>query len=134
LDECEIESVTDACLEYGEKVAELEKLLELQKPTLDALKTMAAEVQQVKLAIPEPQPAFRSPELTEAVLEAKRITEEKGISSGEAAVAWETVEEIASAGSANALGGKMDDECLVDAAKEACAAIEELNRVLNMQK
>lgn len=134
MDECEIESVTDACLEYGEKVAELEKLLQLQKPTLDALQTMAAEVQQVKLAIPEPKPASRSPELSAAFLAAKQISEEKGVTSSEAAVAWETVEEIASAGSGNALGGKMDDECLIDAAKEACAAIEELNRVLNMQK
>ena len=47
----------------------------------------------------------------------------------------ETVEEIAAAGNANALGGALsDDECLVDAAMEACVALEELNRVLNTKK
>jgi hypothetical protein len=65
----------------------------------------------------------------------KKITEEKGIKSGEAAVAWETVEEIAAAGNGAAMGGIMtDDECLVEAAAEACAVLEALNTLISKKK
>ena len=49
----------------------------------------------------------------------------------EAALAWETVEEIAAASNAPALGGKLTDECLVEAI-EACEALDELNKALNL--
>lgn len=119
-------------------MVELQSLIESTRPTLAALQTTAAAVKQVKLAVPEEKKGggVASPALTAALEEAKKITADKGLTSSEAKVAWETVEEIAASGSqANALGGALsDDECLVDAAMEACAALEELNRVLELKK
>ena len=74
--------------------------------------------------------APNSAALDAALEEAKAVTADKGIKSPEAAVAWETVEEIAAAGNANALGETLTDfECVVEAAKEACVALEELGKI-----
>lgn len=70
-----------------------------------------------------------SPELREAIREAKEVSEKMGAASIEAILAWETVEEIASASNSPALGGMLDDECLVETI-EACEAMEELQRAL----
>jgi len=134
LDECDVEDVRQECVEYNEKLEELQRLLEDQKPAMAALQTMANEVKQVKLANPSSKVSTDSPQLQEAMAEAKSITEEKGIQSAEARIAWETVEEIAASGNDNAMGARLTDECLVDAAIEACAALDELNRVLDEQQ
>ena len=136
LDECDVEDVRQECVEYNEKLEELQRLLEDQKPAMAALQTMANEVKQVKLANPSSSKVSStdSPQLQEAMAEAKSITEEKGIQSAEARIAWETVEEIAASGNDNAMGARLTDECLVDAAIEACTALEELNRVLDEQQ
>ena len=138
MDNCDVDSLEDDdCEEYALKLAELNQLLEEHKPTLTALQAKASEVHKVKLPTPgnkdDVKPAGASAAVVEALEEAKRITAEKGLDSNEARVAWDNVEEIAAAKSlSNALGGSMSaDECLVDAAMEACAALEELNRVLN---
>jgi hypothetical protein len=100
---------------------------------------MAADVQKIKIPVPgnkdDVKPAGASAALVAALEEAKRITAEKGLASNEAKVAWDNVEEIAAAKSlSNALGGSMSaDECLVDAAIEACEALEELNRALQLK-
>jgi hypothetical protein len=49
-------------------------------------------------------------------------------------VAWAEVEEIASSGLGNALGTRLDDECLVESAMTACVALEELSRAVNLQR
>ena len=132
-DECDIteEALSAACMEYESKMEELQGLLKAQQPAMSQILDMADNVKKIKLSIPEPKAAPNSPALAAALAEAKRITEEKGLTSPEAAVAWDNVEEIASAGSSNAMGGKItEDECLVEAALEACEAMAELNRVL----
>jgi glycerol-3-phosphate dehydrogenase len=137
LDECAIdeEAMSAACLEYSTKVEEMEKLLKAQGPAISALASMAANVKAIKLAVPVAPVGTSSPQLLEAMAEARAVTEEKGITSSEAKIAWETVEELASADNSASLGGKMDaDECLVDAAMEACAAMEELQRLLDAAK
>ena len=103
LDECDVEDVRQECVEYNEKLEELQRLLEDQKPAMAALQTMANEVKQVKLANPSSKVSTDSPQLQEAMAEAKSITEEKGIQSAEARIAWETVEEIAASGNDNAI-------------------------------
>ncbi len=109
--------------------------MKTQQPNIQAMKEMAESIKQVKLAIPAPVTGAASEQLEIALAEAKAITAEKGLSSPEARVAWDNVEEIASAGVGNALGGVLtEDECLVDAALEACAAMEELNRLLDARK
>jgi uncharacterized protein (DUF342 family) len=128
-----------ACEEYAMKLAELEKMIEATKPTLSALQSMAVEVQKVKLPVPESKDGAKpgaSAALLQALEEAKRITAEKGLTSDDAKVAWDTVEEIAAAKSlSNAMGGSLSaDECLIDAAMEACQALEELTRALELKK
>ena len=119
------------CLGYVAKLNELEKLVQNNQPFLSSMQKMASELQEIKLAAPSSSAGSNSPGLQAALDNAKAVTEEKGISSPEAKVAWDTVEEIAAAGSHNAEGGQLTvDECLVDAAKEACVALEEFNKVL----
>lgn len=135
-DECEVEEVSPDCLEYNESVSELQALLDANKPNLATLETIiSSSVSKVKLAVPSSTSAPNSPELQAALDEAKKITEDKGITSSEAAVAWETVEEIAAAGNGAAMGGTLsEDECLLEAASEACAALEALNAVIESRK
>jgi hypothetical protein len=134
-DDCSVDDVDKACLEYNAKMEELEAIIKAQKDSVVALKEMVVSVQKVKLAVPEAKSGEPSPGLTAALAEAKKITEEKGLDSPEARVAWANVEEIASADNSNALGaGLTADECLVDAALEACAALEELERLIEERK
>ena len=122
-------------MEYNAKIEEMEKILAQQQPVLKAMTEMANEIKAVKLTIPEPKVGAANPQLKDALAKAKQITEEKGITSPEAKVAWDAVEEIAASSSNdNAMGVMLTDECLVEAAREACEAIEELNRVLNLTK
>jgi len=131
-DECEVEEVSSDCLEYNKSLEKLQVLLEASKPSLTSLvDDISTSISQVKLAVPKSTAAPNSPELITALEEAKKVTEENGIDSPAAQVAWSTVEEIAAAGNSNAVGGALSaEECLVDAAKEACEAIEELNRMI----
>ena len=120
------------CQEYDAKLDELQNLLRYQEPALNNLKDLANEVSnKVKLSVPEPSVGTPSPKLLEAVNNAKAVTDKNGIASSEAKLAWAEVEEIAAAGTDNAMGSNYADECLVEAAREACAALEELHRVLN---
>lgn len=123
-------------MEYEAKLEELGRLMEEAKASVHP-PTMEESVKPVKLPdVPQQKPAAQSAELQEALATAKSLTEKHGIQSSEARVAWETVEEIASASERNdALGGKLSaDECLVDAALEACEAMEELHRVMDKRK
>jgi hypothetical protein len=135
-DECEVDEVSPDCLEYNESVSELQALLDANKPNLATLETIiSSSVSKVKLAVPSTTSSPDSPELQAALAEAKKATADKGITSPEAAVAWETVEEIAAAGNSAALGGTLsEDECLLEAASDACAALEELSRVIESRK
>lgn len=112
-------------------MSELKALIKAQNEGAAALKSMVSEVKKVKLSVPESKPGMPSVQLKVALAEAKKATAEKGIDSPEARVAWETVEEISAADNSGALGaGLTADECLVDAAQEACEALEELSRVM----
>jgi len=131
-DECDVveEWIDNDCAEYSAKLDELNRLLE---ETKHSVPPSAEQIQPIKLAsVPQQKAGEQSKELTEALANAKSLTGTYGIHSSEARLAWETVEEIASASERNdALGGKLSaDECLVEAAMEACDALNELNRVI----
>ena len=130
--ECLVEEdISKACLDYGDKLDELSQLLEQAKPQFSKLRSLARDMARIKLQPVQQAPASDSPELRQALSQATRITKEQGATSADAKIAWETVEEIASAGLQNSLGGRlMDDECLVETALDACLALEELNRVV----
>lgn len=135
-DECDVEVVSQECLEYSAALEELQELIEEHKPVLSNLSdNIASSVKQIKLSAPKTSAAPQSDALKAALEEARSITEAKGLGSPEAAVAWEAVEQIAADGSSNALGGAISaDECFVEAAKEACEALEELNRFIESRK
>jgi hypothetical protein len=129
------EAGSAACMEYGQKLEELSQLVGSSAPVLNKMKELTSEIKAVRLAVPKPTVTPPSSELKEAIAKAKEVTAKLGIESDEAKVAWDVVEEISSAGtSGSALGGFITDECLVDAAQDACVAMDELNRFLEEAK
>ena len=135
-DECDItdEELSAKCMEYDSKMEELKSIVgNFEMSKFDQMKALTAELSSIKMTVAS-APKPDSPELREAVAaalaEAKKISKEKGADSPEAKVAWSEVEEVASSGLSNAFGPRLDEECLVDTAKEACEALEELNRAL----
>lgn len=128
--ECQI-SDAKACEEYAKKVDGLAGIVEEIKPNIESMRSLlASQLEDIKLMDYVAAPAKDSPELREALAEAKAISDEKGASSKEAAVAWDIVEEIAAAGTGNSMGVNLDEECLVETAQDACRALEELDRVM----
>lgn len=100
-DECEVDVpvVSPECVEYGEALDELQELIASPRAVSEA-----AAVEPVKLSGSQGIAGPQSKELEIALEEARAITAEKGLSSPQAAVAWEIVEEIAASGNANAMG------------------------------
>lgn len=135
-DECDVEVVTQECLEYNAQLEDLQDLLEAHAPGMTSFsKELAETIEPIKLVRPEAPGAPPIPELAAALEEARSLTDRHGLDYPESVVAWETVEEIAASGSSNALGGSLDeDECLVEAAREACAALEELQKIISARK
>lgn len=144
--ECTVEDDTSrACQEYQAKLEELQRLV-TEIPKLERVKTLAEEIQAIKLRDPVAaaassaasasggSPAPDSPELRAALERAREISRQVGSDAPEARVAWEAVEEIASAGLGNAMGPRLDEECLVESSLQACLALEELSRVVNLQR
>jgi len=113
-----------------ETVKRLSKDFKIQKQHME---DVAAEMATIKLAPPEKRPAPKSPAVEKALAEAKAASEKYGPTSPEARVAWTELEEIASSGLENAMGGDLTEECLVSSA-EACIALEELDRFVNLEK
>lgn len=120
-------------MEYGEKLDQLSQLVKQNKPHIEQMRGLATELQKIKLNVAKSAPAEDSPELRAALKEAQAATEKYGATSSEAKNAWDNVEEIASSGLNNSLGGMLGDECLVET-MEACEALDELNRALNLAK
>jgi hypothetical protein len=125
------EEASKACMEYGEKLDQLTELVKKNKPYVEQMKGLAAELKQIKIKAAPAQPAADSPELRAALKAAQEASEKYGPTSPEAKVAWDIVEEEAAAGVDNALGGMLTDECLVETL-EACEALDELNRALKV--
>mmetsp|Transcript_12415 Transcript_12415/g.26283 ORF Transcript_12415/g.26283 Transcript_12415/m.26283 type:complete len:262 (-) Transcript_12415:252-1037(-) len=96
------------------------------------MKDVAAELQAIKLSPPERKPSPKIPGLWDAKLKARATSMQFGNESPESKLAWEEVEEIASSGLQNAVGGNLflEDTCDLVQAAEACMALEELDRFL----
>merc|ERR1712210_162241 len=103
---------------------------------LDQVKKLADDLKGVKLAPPpsgvssETDP--RAADAMKAALAAARsATEEHGMESAEARLAWETVEEIAaSASNGEATRAPLDEECLIELI-EGCEALEKFKAALD---
>ena len=96
------------------------------------MKDVAAELKAIKLSPPTKKPPPTIPGLWDAKLKARALTQQFGAQSAEAKLAWEEVEEIASSGLQNAVGGTLfqEESCDLVKAAEACMALEELDRFL----
>lgn len=122
-------------MEYGDKLDTLYDLLRENKPKLDLMKSLVTDLHAIKLTVgTKGAAAPDSPALQKLLKEAKDAEQEFGRGSPQAAVAWAELEEVASSGYSNAVGPRLDEECLVETAMEACQAIDELNRALDLQK
>jgi len=93
---------------------------------------IATELAAIKLAPTKEKPKPKIPGLLASKIKARAMSKNFGNESKEAKLAWEEVEEIASSGLQNALGGKLEDgeECDLEQAAEACMALEELDRFI----
>jgi Ca2+-binding EF-hand superfamily protein len=138
-DECDVENVSQDCLDYNAALEDLQELIAANKipeSSSPIRKELASTVAPVKLSAPQTKAAPQSKELQAALEEARSLTASKGMSSKEAIFAWETVEEIASAGTSNAMGDVLSsEECFVfeEASKEACNALEELSKITDSE-
>jgi hypothetical protein len=126
--------ISNACLDYSGKLASLHDLLGEYSPKLETLRALTAEMESIKMTVAKSQVGSDSPEVRAALEHAKAVSAEKGASSPDAKIAWAELEEIASSGTGNAMGTRLDEECLVESAKEACLALEELERVMGLAR
>ena len=131
--ECDIEATSPECLDYGRFLDELVVVRDAMAQ-LDKTKqrvSLVQALQAIRIQAPEGTKVKSSPELTQALDAAKQATSEFGVTSAEARLAWETYEEIASAGYGNAVNVvSLLEECSVEVGADACKAIEELERVM----
>jgi len=116
--------------EYKEKVKLLALLLEESQAKIQSIKTLTEEVKAVQIVDAPSARSTVDPAAMKSVLKEAQEAEKKfGKDSTEAMVAWDIVEEVASSDRSGAIGGSIEDECLVEAL-EACEALEELNRAV----
>lgn len=93
-------------------------------------KSLAETLKLIRMEQPKSAKAASSDKLATALEEAKVATEQHGVTSPEARLAWETYEDIAASGLDNAVGINLLEECDIEAGQDACKAMEEMNRVL----
>eukprot|EP00587_Corethron_hystrix_P012557 CAMPEP_0113322360 /NCGR_PEP_ID=MMETSP0010_2-20120614/15556_1 /TAXON_ID=216773 ORGANISM="Corethron hystrix, Strain 308" /NCGR_SAMPLE_ID=MMETSP0010_2 /ASSEMBLY_ACC=CAM_ASM_000155 /LENGTH=180 /DNA_ID=CAMNT_0000180839 /DNA_START=26 /DNA_END=568 /DNA_ORIENTATION=- /assembly_acc=CAM_ASM_000155 len=118
--------------DFKEKIDMLGKLLEENKANVENIKKLTSEVQAVKIQSTASVGATVDPTIMKSVLKEAREAEESfGKDSSQARVAWEAVEEVASSDMSGSLISSIEDECLVEAL-EACEALEELNRAVQV--
>lgn len=122
------------CEEYAVKMEQLRGIVgDFSMSKFDQMKALTNELKNIKITV-DSAPKPDAPEVTAAVqkamLAAKKASDEFGADSPEAKIAWAEVEEVASSGLSNAMGVRLDEECLVDTAMEACQALEELDRAM----
>mmetsp|Transcript_24551 Transcript_24551/g.36010 ORF Transcript_24551/g.36010 Transcript_24551/m.36010 type:complete len:210 (+) Transcript_24551:58-687(+) len=117
--------------DYEEKVAALSSILSEQQEKVQSIKTLVSEIKNIKLAPAGASSAPDSVAMKKALDEAKAAVEEFGADSSEAKLAWETVEEVASSNNSAATIPGLDEECLVETL-EACEALDEITRVVNL--
>lgn len=130
--ECEVsDEVSIACMDYGRFLDELYVIRDLVGDKEKNKKSSLAEaLKMIKLEGAKAATAPSSDKLTAALEDAKKATEEFGITSSQARLAWETYEEIAASGNDNAIGVNLLEECSVESGQEACKAMEELERIM----
>jgi len=128
----------EECDDYVSGVNAIAESLKNQETKFDNARMIAESVQPIKLSDVTPEAPKDSPaqiaSMVEALDNARRITNEQGIKSSAAKLAWEAVEEMGSNDLSEAMKKGLDpEECLVDKV-QACEAMEELDRVMFLDK
>jgi len=139
-DDCQVDAPPEACDDYNAGVEAIAALkdtrLEPDAIIAASKNSIAESVRPISLGSSSSSgsdSAAVTAILQSALENAKKITAELGITSSEAKLAWEDVEEIASSGTSEATKTGLDtDECLVEKI-EACEALEELDRVIHLE-
>jgi len=134
-EECSVEeqeAIDAKCEEYGRFLDELNSIRSSMSVLDDKNNklSMVETLKNIKLKEPEASKVISSPELTEALEDARTATSKFGATSPEAALAWEAYEEIASSGLQNSMGVRLDEECDIESGQDICEAMDELQRVL----
>lgn len=130
-DECEVEATSQECIDYSAKLDELASLVKESASAMDRVKNAAMEVKAIKIKPPPATKSETNPIIQEKLKIAQSLTEEFGIKSSEARLAWEELEEVTAAAThSQNLGAKIDEECLTEMI-EACEAMEEIKRVFD---
>ena len=123
--------------EYATKVKALAQMLTKTKDELAQVKELADSLKGVKLATPSASSGgsdSSNAAMQSALAAARAATEANGADSKEAALAWETVEEIAaSVGDSEATRAPLDEECLIELI-EGCEALEKFKTTLESLK
>lgn len=133
--ECAVDDIDGACQEYDTKMQEFKAILGQYKDQFAQLKTLSQDLSNLKMGVNQAvQRAVDTPELAEklqqALAAAKQATEEFGVDSSAAQLAWESLEELASSSLSEVMQPSLDKECLVEQANEACRALEELSQAI----
>merc|ERR1719410_450435 len=97
------------------------------------MKSLAEEIQALKMGTIKPTSLPEPAIVKDLITKAKEVSAKFGDDSSEAKLAWETVEEVSASDNTAATIPSLEDECLVEAA-EACAALEEIGRVITLKK
>jgi hypothetical protein len=133
-EECVLDEslANNMCMEYSEKLYALEKLIhgKAKAKVPEPKKLNVDDIPRVPLADKSSRQyklssVATSPDITAAIENAKIITEENGIASSEARIAWEVVEELSAS-----VSHAHDDEMF---RMEQSNALKELNRILKQQ-
>ena len=137
--ECELDEdmISKACLEYNDKLEELQAIIAQSSQAVSKVKNIAQELKDIKMTVAQASTTVESPEMKAAIkaaYDSALQTEQKfGKNSPEARVAWTDLEEVASSGLSNAMGPILNAEnCDIEETSiTACEALEEVNRVLS---
>ena len=105
--------MSQAFVEFEAKKEDLQQTARamLSNPAFVKMQSLNHELQSLKMTSNTAKPAPASPEQQEALEAAKKAVKEFGADSPEAKMAWEELEEISAAGTGNAIGKRLDDEC-----------------------
>merc|ERR1719356_1924298 len=123
----------EKCRDYDQKMIALAALLEENKAKFYEMKSLAEEIQGLKVGLMKPISTTQPEEVKEFIAKAKEASNKFGEDSSEAKLAWETVEEVSASDNTAATLPSLEEECLVETA-EACAALEEIGRVITLKK
>ena len=134
-----MEAASEECVDFGNKLEQVEAFVAdnpQQGPSAAKMQELAQKLKAIPIPKKDSKAHKPDPAYTAALNQALEVQKEFGKGSPEAILAWEALEEIASAGLENSLGGSLSaEECDLteEEYQEACQAMDEVSRVLGAE-